>query len=105
MQKYAQVDVNGSVEIRAKDQADLIRVATGSGDGEVIMPKAADVVGRRYTIIRISGFGSIYVRAGFEGDTFNGAEDYTVGTSGSHRVTFQAVKTGATTFGYEIIAQ
>jgi len=32
-------------------------------------------------------------------------QDHTVGTAGSHRVTFQAVKTGATTYGYEIIGQ
>jgi hypothetical protein len=105
MQKYAQVDVNGSVEIKPKDQADLIRVATGVGDGEVIMPPSKNVQGQRYTIIRISGFGSIFVRASAEGDTFNGAEDFTLVSSGSHRVTFQAVRTGLTTFGYEIIDQ
>jgi hypothetical protein len=70
------------------------------------MPPAADVLGRRYTIIRVSGVGSIYVRASSETvDTFDGAEDYTLVSSGSHRVTFQAVRTGTTTYGYEVISQ
>src|SRR5215212_538594 len=105
MQKYAQLDVNGSVELTAADKADLVRVATGAGDGEVVMPPAADVLGRRYTITRVSGFGSIYVRPTSDsGDTFNGGgDDYTMASTGPFMVTFQAVKTGAATYGYQSI--
>jgi|GEM_PF-4218496 len=105
MQKYTQLDVNGSVELKASDKADLIRIATGSGDGEVIMPPAADVLGRRYTITRVSGLGSIYVRvASDSGDTMNGGDDLTLGSPGPFNVTLQAVKTGAKTYGYETVS-
>ncbi len=104
MQKYTQLDVDGTVELDASDKADLIRVATGAGDGEVVMPPAADVMGRRYTITRVSGNGSIYVRASTGSvDTFNSGDDYTLGSPGPFTVTFQAVKTGATTYGYETV--
>jgi hypothetical protein len=104
MQKYSQLDVNGSVELTAGDKADLVRVATGAGDGEVVMPPAAAVLGRRYTITRVSGFGSIYVRPTSDsGDTFNGGDDWTMASDGPFTVTFQAVKTGAATYGYQSI--
>ena len=105
MDKYTQLDVNGTVELSANDKADLIRVATGAGDGEVVMPPAADVLGRRYTITRVSGFGSIYVRPTSDsGDTFNGGDDSTMASDGPFSVTFQAVKTGPATYGYETVA-
>ncbi|MFL5542709.1 MAG: hypothetical protein ACJ8J0_27250 [Longimicrobiaceae bacterium] len=105
MDKYAQFDVNGSVELRASDKADLIRVATGAGDGEVVLPPASEVLGRRYTITRVSGMGSVYVRPTSDsGDTFNGGDDFTMASVGPYNVTFQAVKTGPGTFGYETVA-
>jgi hypothetical protein len=105
MDKYTQLDVNGTVELDAADKADLVRVATGEGDGEVVLPPAADVQGRRYTITRTSGLGSIYVRVASEsGDTINGGDDLTLGSPGPFNVTLQAVQTGATTYGYETVA-
>jgi hypothetical protein len=104
MEKYSQLDVNGSVELDAGDKADLIRVATGADDGEIVMPPAADVLGRRYTITRVSGFGSIYVRSTSDtGDTFNAGDDYTIASDGPFSVTFQAVETGPGTYGYQSI--
>jgi hypothetical protein len=100
MHTHGQIDVTGSVQITANDEADLIRVNTGIGDGEVIMPSAATVLGRRYTIRRVAGGGSISILPTEETDTFDGNYDYTIGTTGSRRVTFQAVQIGSH-YGYE----
>ncbi|MFL5382275.1 MAG: hypothetical protein ACJ8GN_07145 [Longimicrobiaceae bacterium] len=106
MQTYGQVNVNGSVQIGVNDEADLILVTTGGAfDGEVVMPSAAAVLGRRYTILRISGQTPIYVYAApGSGDTINGSTDeFIVGSGVSYRVTFQAIQTGTSTYGYQSI--
>ncbi|MFL5382274.1 MAG: hypothetical protein ACJ8GN_07140 [Longimicrobiaceae bacterium] len=105
MEKFAQLDVTGTVEIKPGDKADLIRVTTGeSFDGEVILPSASSVLGRRYTIRRVAGPGSIFVVLTDGNDTINGQGDFTMASSSaSTPVTFQAVKTGPAAFGYEIV--
>jgi hypothetical protein len=105
MEKYSQLDVTGSVEIKPGDKADLIRVTTGTSfDGEVILPSASAVLGRRYTIRRVAGPGTIFVVLSNENDTINGQGDFTMASSSaSTPVTFQAVQTGTGTFGYEIV--
>ena len=105
MDKYSQLDVTGSVEIKPGDKVDLIRVTTGTSfDGEVILPSAASVLGRRYTIRRVAGPGTIYLYLSNGDDTINGQGDYTMQSSNaSIPLTFQAVQTGAGTYGYETV--
>ena len=105
MEKYSQLDVTGSVEIKPGDKADLIRVTTGASfDGEVILPSASSVLGRRYTIRRVAGPGSIFVYPSNANDTINGQGDFTMASSSaSSPITFQAVQTGAGTYGYELV--
>ena len=105
MDKYAQLDVTGTVEIKPADKADLIRVTTDSSfDGEVILPLASAVLGRRYTIRRVAGPGSIFVVLTNGSDTINGQGDFTMASSSaSTPITFQAVQTGPGAFGYEIV--
>jgi hypothetical protein len=103
MLTYSQFTINGSGEVLSTDEADLVRVTTGSGDGEVTLPAAGgDVLGRRYSIRKLSGSGSIVVYPSGD-ELINGTESLTIGPADAP-VTLQAVQTAEEVYGYETVS-